>query len=279
LFANFLTGRLAETGARCSPNGLAIMALLAVDHTVIMVPDLNAAIRDYTELGFTVIPGGSHPTGTHNALIAFADGAYIELIAFEHDNPQHRWWAIAQKGGGLIDFCMRTDDLTGDREAFRKASVEIQVEPGERVRPDGYRLRWTLAQPVPPFAFVAPFLIEDETPREERVPREHRHRNGVNGIATITIAAEDVAAPRRWWSAVLQEPGEPLRRQDLLARGVRFAAGPHGLEFIAPEQDVSPLRPWLKARGPGPWSARLKTSASPAALDESKTRARITLVH
>ncbi len=57
------------------------MALLAVDHIVIMVPDLNAAIRDYTELGFTVIPGGSHPAGTHNALIAFADGAYIELIA------------------------------------------------------------------------------------------------------------------------------------------------------------------------------------------------------
>jgi len=145
------------------------MAVQALDHVVIMVPDLDAAIRDYTELGFTVVAGGSHPTGTHNALIAFADGAYIELIAFERNNPEHRWWAVAQKGGGLIDFCMRTDDLAGDREAFRKTGVEMQIAPGERVRPDGYRLRWTLAQPVPPYAFLAPFLIEDGTPREARV--------------------------------------------------------------------------------------------------------------
>ena len=54
------------------------MALQAIDHLVIMVRDLGAAIRDYSELGFTVVPGGSHPTGTHNALIAFADGSYLE---------------------------------------------------------------------------------------------------------------------------------------------------------------------------------------------------------
>ncbi len=254
------------------------MAVQAIDHLVIMFPDLETAIRDYTELGFTVVRGGSHPAGTHNALIAFADGAYVELIAFERKNPQHRWWDVAQKGGGLIDFCMRTDDLTGDRETFRAAGVETAIAPGERVRPDGYRLRWTLAQPVPPHAFVAPFLIEDETPREERVAGEHRHRNAVRGIATIIIAVPDVAAPRRWWSAVLRQHGEELRREDMLARGVRFRAGPHALELMAPEQASSPLSARLKTRGAGPWSMALKTSASPHTLDEDKARARIMLV-
>ena len=254
------------------------MALQAIDHLVIMVPDLDAAVREYSELGFAVVLGGSHPTGTHNALIAFADGAYIELIAFGRDNPQHRWWGIARKGGGLIDFCMRTDDLGADKEAFRKAGVEMQIAPGERVRPDGYKLRWTLAQPVPPYDFIAPFLIEDQTPREERVPREHRHRNGVTGVATITIAVEDVAASQRWCSAALHQAEKPLRRPDLLARGVGFDAGPHGLEFLAPERAVSPFSPWLKARGAGPWSVALKTSASPGILDEHKARARIELV-
>jgi catechol 2,3-dioxygenase-like lactoylglutathione lyase family enzyme len=259
-------------------SGLAIMALQAIDHLVIMVPDLSTAIRDYTDLGFTVVPGGSHPAGTHNALIAFADGAYIELIAFERDNPQHRWWAVAQKGGGFIDFCMRTDDLTSDREAFRKGGVEMQIAPGERVRPDGYKLRWTLAQPVPPCDFIAPFLIEDQTPREERVPREHRHRNRVTGIAMITVAVEDVAAPQRWWSALLHQAGEPSRRDDLFARGVRFDAGPHGVELLAPEQAVSPFSSWLKARGAGPWSVALKTAASPGIFEERTARARIELV-
>jgi len=255
------------------------MAVQAIDHLVIMFPDLETAIRDYAELGFTVVPGGAHPTGTHNALIAFADGAYIELIAFERNNAQHRWWEPAQKGGGLIDFCMRTDDLTGDMEIFRNAGVEMQIAPGERVRPDGYQLRWTLAQPIAPHAFVAPFLIEDTTPREERVPREHRHRNGVTGIAAITIATEDLTGPRRWGSAVLHQEGEPLRREDLFARGVRFMTGPHALEFLAPEQASSPLSPWLKSRGAGPWSVTLKSAASSGSLDESKARAHVILVH
>jgi len=252
--------------------------LQGIDHIVIAVVDLAVASRNYEGLGFTVVPGGRHPVGTHNALIAFADGAYIELIAFERNNRQHRWWAAARNGGGLIDFCMRTDDLAGDREAFREAGVEMEVAPGERVRPDGYRLRWTLAQPVPPHAFIAPFLIEDETPREERVPGEHRHRNGVCGIAAIIIAVEDVIVPQRICSAVLRHNGEPLRHEDLLARGVRFRVGPHALEFIAPEQVSSPLSHSLKSRGAGPWSVALKTSAGPGSLDGSKARARIELV-
>ena len=31
---------------------------LSIDHIVIAVADLDAAIRDYTALGFTVLPGG-----------------------------------------------------------------------------------------------------------------------------------------------------------------------------------------------------------------------------
>jgi hypothetical protein len=254
------------------------MTIQALDHVVIMVADLGAAIRDYGELGFTVVRGGSHPTGTHNALIAFADGAYIELIAFERDNLQHRWWSIARKGGGLIDFCMRTDDLAEDREAFRKVGVGMEIAPGERIRPDGYRLRWTLAQPLPPHAFVAPFLIEDETPRQERVPAEHEHRNGAAGIADLAIAIEDVEVPQRWWSAVLRQTGEPVRREDLSARGVRFRIGPHALQFIAPEHGSRPLWPWLKSRGGGPWSLALESSTTAAILDERKARARVMLV-
>ena len=56
----------------------------AIDHIVILVHDLEAAVRDYTALGFTVVPGGEHADGrSRNALIAFADGSYLELIAFK----------------------------------------------------------------------------------------------------------------------------------------------------------------------------------------------------
>src|SRR5260370_12903121 len=60
--------------------GLASMAVQAIDHLVIMFPDLETAIRDYTELGFTVVRGGAHPAGTLNAPVAFPDVAEFELI-------------------------------------------------------------------------------------------------------------------------------------------------------------------------------------------------------
>ncbi|MEK7364696.1 MAG: VOC family protein, partial [candidate division NC10 bacterium] len=110
--------------------------LLGIDHLVVAVPDLDTAIRGYTELGFTVVPGGRHPVGTHNALISFADGSYLELIAFYEPSPDHRWWAPLQKGGGLVDFCMQTDDLRGDTAVFRQAGVAIDdPKPLSRVRP------------------------------------------------------------------------------------------------------------------------------------------------
>ena len=65
--------------------------LKGIDHLVIVVPELEAAVATYRGLGFTVVPGGRHPIGTHNALIAFTDGSYLELIAFFEPNAQHRW--------------------------------------------------------------------------------------------------------------------------------------------------------------------------------------------
>ena len=45
--------------------------LKGIDHFVVVVSDLEAAIKSYGELGFTVVRGGKHNIGTHNALIAF----------------------------------------------------------------------------------------------------------------------------------------------------------------------------------------------------------------
>ena len=55
---------------------------IAFDHAIIFVEDLATASEDYRSLGFTVLPGGTHAGGlTRNALIAFQDGTYVELLA------------------------------------------------------------------------------------------------------------------------------------------------------------------------------------------------------
>ncbi|MBI4587835.1 MAG: VOC family protein [Candidatus Rokubacteria bacterium] len=263
------TGRWAPAAA----------AIRGIDHVVIMLRELEPGIQSYRELGFAVMPGGVHPVGTHNALIALADGAYIELIAFRTPNDKHRWWNAMQKGGGLIDFCMQTDDLAGDIAAFRQAGVKMS-DPvaGGRLRPDGYKLAWVTASAPPPFLFQAPFLIQDHTPREERIGRETTHANGVTGIAAITVATDDVARVRSWWSPVLRQAGQDVQRPDVDGAGVRFTAGPHLLDFVAPKSAGSPLRAWIGERGPSPYSLTLATTTAKATrLDDAKTGTRILL--
>ena len=244
--------------------------LNGIDHLVIVVPELDAAIASYSGLEFTVVPGGRHPIGTHNALIAFEDGSYLELIAFFEPNAQHRWFQRLQQGGGLIDFCLQTDDLAAAAGAFRAAGVALaDPRPLSRVRPDGYTLRWVLSIPDA-HGGVAPFLIEDETPRDERVPRATAHANGVTGIRLVTVAVSDVPAARQWYERVPGAKVMPIERSDLSAAGVRVTIGPHALDFLAPRGPESPLSAWLAARGPSPYSATLAaTSKGPLPTDRT----------
>ena len=235
------------------------------------MPELDSAVASYRGLGFTVVPGGRHPTGTHNALIAFSDGAYLELIAFYEPNAQHRWFQRLQQGGGLIDYCLQTDDLAADVRGFRAAGVAIaDPRPLTRVRPDGYKLSWVLSIPEK-HGGVAPFLIEDETPRSERVPQATQHANGTTGVRSVTIAALDVDDMGRWYERASVATVTSVERPDLAASGLRVTIGTHALDFVAPHGADGPLTGWLASRGPSCYAATLGTTGTkgPLPLDRA----------
>src|SRR5215210_8497029 len=68
--------------------------LTGLDHLVILVEELEEAVAGYEELGFWVTFGGEHADGlTHNALVPFADGTYLELVAFvDPDDERDNVW-------------------------------------------------------------------------------------------------------------------------------------------------------------------------------------------
>ncbi len=250
-----------------------------IDHVAIVVDELEAAIANYSRAGFTVLRGGRHPIGTHNALIAFADGSYFELIAFLKSNTGHPWQTALEKGGGIVDFCMGTDDLAADVESMRRAGAKIgDPSPLTRDRPDGYRLSWVLAIPAPPFSGQLPFLIKDDTPRDERVPRERSHRNGASGIRTLAIAVSDPGATSRYYARVLGRPGAPVERDDLEAAGVSFIIGPNEVQLLASKTENGPLAMWISERGQSPFEVVLAsagagaTTLDPALLQGARMR-------
>lgn len=255
--------------------------LRGIDHVVIAVADLERAIAGFGELGFTVVRGGRHAgLGTHNALVAFADGAYFELIAFRVETSAHPWFTAVRRGGGLTDFCMQTDNLEVDAAALRRAGARIG-EPFamERERPDGYVVKWVLAVAQPPSAGAVPFLIRDTTPRDERVPRQREHPNGAAAIRTLTVAVPDAAAARALYAGVLGTRARTIRRDDLDAAGASVAAGPHELQFVAPVSPQGIVAQWLRSRGPSPVEVTLGgRSPRPGLIDPGRAQgARIRL--
>ena len=123
-----------------------------------------------------------------------------------------------------------------------------------------------------------PVLVEDHTPRDARVPRERVHENGVTGIAAITIATEDVRRARVWWSALLAQHGMDMECPSLDAAGIRFDAGPHAIELLAPRRPAGPLAAWLDARGPSPYAATLTGTRGARTLDEHQAGARLRIL-
>src|SRR4029434_10850169 len=213
-----------------------------IDHLVIVVNDLDQAAKDFEQLGFKVIPGSCHPVGSHNALISCLDDSYLEIIAFYREASDHRWWKPLQTAERLVDFCLQTDDLRGDTRQLQRAGVAINDPvPWSRKRPDGYELKWLLSLATGAHRGIAPFLIEDVTPRSERIPQTFHHRNGVTGIDKVTVAVGRLGQIEKWYGSLLEKRGTVITVADLGAQGLRFEVGPHILEFLTPRDAASPF--------------------------------------
>ncbi|MEP6694287.1 MAG: VOC family protein [Chloroflexota bacterium] len=200
-----------------------------LDHVVLVVLDLDAAVADHRKRGFTVTPGGEHAGGlTHNALVGFKDGSYLELIAF-HDlaaaRGKHSWAPVAERGGGWADFALASSDIQRDVPALKEL-VARPPEDGGRTRPDGVALQWRVARLHRPL----PFLIQDLTARELRVPHGDAatHANGTSGVDRIVVGTTDPALVTARY-ALLRSRGAPdvevsaAERDGLL--DVRFRSG------------------------------------------------------
>jgi hypothetical protein len=246
-----------------------------IDHVVIAVRDLATASVNYAGLGFTVTPGGEHTGGaTHNALIAFADGAYFELIAFkEPDRPQdHRWWPLLAKGEGLVDFALLSADLMREAARLNAAGLGAAPRDGGRLRPDGQRISWRSVDLRSSPATRLPFLIEDLTPRNLRVPDGAAtvHPNGVAGVAGVIVVVGDLAGSAPAFAALLENAGaEAPSSVEGAASARHFQLGSQWIELVQPSPGTD-LADHLAARGEGPYAVLL-TGATATTLPLSAT--------
>jgi hypothetical protein len=217
--------------------------LTRLDHLVILVRDLELASADYGRLGFAVTPGGEHADGlTRNALVPFEDGTYFELVSFldPEDPTDNVWgWRGFYPREGLIDYCVASDDLDADVRRLESLGFGVDgPDDGGRRLPDGTKIRWRVAR-IRQEGRIFPFLIEDLTPRELRVPGDPatEHPNGAKGVSRLDISAfdpEEAAASL----AALADKENPVRLgacelSPVTARGGDASGfGPSAVELV-----------------------------------------------
>ena len=177
------------------------------DHVVIVVDDLDHAVSAFINEGFNVVSGGKNGP-THNAIIAFFDGTYIELIALQSkivrrvfqcanalgllrlrgrlrkdfNNRLMTWFGSKQ---GFMDLCVRAESLDELSQPSKRLGYTFTPSvPFARTRPDGMKVMWRLMGACD---LAAPFYIEDVTARRLRIPdgEAQSHPNGALGILRI----------------------------------------------------------------------------------------------
>lgn len=236
--------------------------LLSLDHIVILVRDLEDAIANFSAEGFTVQHGGTHADGdTHNALVFFSDGSYLELIAFLKPSAQHRWGHFHVSGyEGFVDYALLPGNVGEVVSVAQSRGLQYHGPVnGGRLRPDGKKLLWQIG--APPSSDL-PFLCGDITPRDWRVSRgsARLHANGVQGLASLTLAVRNLDLSHQRYRALLGEQvGFETSQQQLTGLGlstISLTLGTFKLVLVSPhEHSEEPaavaLRKTLETRGEG----------------------------
>jgi hypothetical protein len=227
-----------------------------LDHVVVVVSSLTDAAARFSAAGFTISLGGRHDAiPTENALVAFADGAYIELLAAREPATRDELRALRAGTGwdrhlkgvsavarrflpllagpdGVADWALAASALAPRAAALRAVNVKAAGPVRmSRERPGGERLEWELLLPE---SALHPFWIADRTPRERRVPNSPTattHANGTTGIAAVRVRSASVP------TAAL-ELGETLGALPRLIDGVTtLALGEGRVEVVDGEPE------------------------------------------
>ncbi|HKP51652.1 MAG TPA: VOC family protein [Chloroflexia bacterium] len=241
--------------------------LKGIDHVVIVVHDLDRASADFAAMGFTVVRGGEHTGGvTHNALVAFEDESYLELVAFMDAPPEEHPFYRKHGEEGLVTFALLPEDIVADVAAIERRGLDLEgPRRGGRTRPDGVNIEWETAWSG---TRDLPFLCADVTARDLRVPHgpARLHANGVKGIAGVTIAVADLKASAPRYAALLgvtQERSGASASESIA--DFKVGEGDRAATITLVEPVGGPIEAYYETRGEGPFSLALRADALSAA--------------
>jgi hypothetical protein len=204
------------------PIGL-VAADLKIDHVTVAGAHLDDMRKALTAVaGIPTEYGGPHSNhATEMALVSFPDGSYLELMGIQaKPDPAavaaHEWSKFLEYNAGPCAFALRVTDLNGEIRQLKSAGITTGgAEAAGRTRPDGTKLVWQTVNVGPGRrGSLFPFLIADQTPRENRAyPSGKPTTDRFGGIGKVVIGVNDLDGAIAQYRKAFQLPA-PLRQKD-----------------------------------------------------------------
>ncbi len=180
---------------------------LTLDHVALVTPDLGQSKNDYETLGFQLTRESSHkgrvtpdgpivPWGSGNHCAMFERG-YYEILGLTDPNRYHEHFKAAlDRFHGVSLIALGCDDAATfyaerkDRTPGLQKPVEVgrDVPYGQSTREGLFRIAHLGGEAFPEAEL---FFIEQATPSVLWQKKLMKHKNGVVGLAGITICSEN----------------------------------------------------------------------------------------
>lgn len=234
-----------------------------LDHLVLPTHNLETARARLAALGFTVAPQGTHPFGTVNCCVYFADGTFMEPLAVGDAVAAEQALAggnvfvgrdrAFRAGNGEEGFSavvFGSDDADADHARYRAAAISAGprldfsrpfVDASGRQDTASFRLAFAAAPDMADtFAFACQRV---NAPKVDRAALQV-HENGATRVREVVGVADDPVAKLRFLAQAAGGPAAARSQNSLvLPNAIVSLYGPSGFEsrFGIPAEPA-PLR-------------------------------------
>ncbi|MBZ5721712.1 MAG: VOC family protein [Acidobacteriia bacterium] len=231
-----------------------------VDHAGICAYQLEPVQKAFASVGLETLYGGAHATGgTHNALLGFDDGSYLELIAPQHPESMSKadardYEALKPDRAQTCFWATGTTNIPNAVQTLRQHGFDIQSpQLGSRKRPDGILVVWdTAAIDQKGGGDILPFFIEDRSRRSTRIqPSPSVTGSELRGIEWVVLGVKDLDASIALVRKAYGWPAPTLATDASFGARMAYFAGTPVL-LAAPLDKSSWLTGQLEKSGQGP---------------------------
>jgi hypothetical protein len=233
-----------------------------LDHVVIAVHDLDAAAKVYSALGFGVLPGGRHPTGTQNSAMVLGAHTYLELITpYDAALPGGRRLAdFLRQGEGAESAGLQIDSAESAARDLRAAGLKVRgptagtiLRPGETQAPPRW---WSVAfedrvarRPV----FLIEYIRDPNAPRRPAPA----HANSASTLTALLVAVSDLEQAAAAYGNIGELSTRQIAMPELGAAAKQIALKGGSILLLHATDPEGPTARWLKQRGEGILGVRI----------------------